>query len=224
MSEHDKNRNTWVAIVLIGLGAFFLFRNFDFFPYWIPSYLFGWEMIMILIGVAMLVTGKREGLIFLGIGGIFILNDIFYLPHWHMGNLWPVILIIIGVSLFISRRNQSQANDNEDDADFFNDTAIFGGSERSFSSKNFKGGKVTSVFGGSDVNFQDAELGQREVIIDQFVMFGGNAFRVPDDWTVINESFVIFGGFGDKRRNADRDPNKILRIKGTVIFGGGEIK
>lgn len=180
---------------------------------------------MLLVGVAMLGTGRKEGFIFLGIGGFFLLDDIFWIPGFHMGNLWPVVLIIIGVSIIMSRR-RSDSNPKRDnhDADFFEDTAIFGGSERSFTSKNFQGGKVTSVFGGSDINFEDAELGAREVVIDQFCLFGGNAFRVPKDWTVINESFVIFGGFGDKRGNGDRDPEKILRIKGSVIFGGSEIK
>lgn len=225
MSNHEnKNSNTWVGIVLVALGGFFLFRNFDWIPYWLPDYLFSWEMILIVVGVAMLITRRREGFIFLAIGGVFILNDIFYLPHFHMGNLWPIVLIIIGISLFMRRREYQNDASNSDDPDFFNETAIFGGSERSFSAKNFKGGKVTSIFGGSDISFINADIQEGGAVIDQFCMFGGNAFSVPNDWTVINESFVIFGGFGDKRRDAERNPDKVLRIKGTVIFGGGEVK
>ena len=221
----DNNKNTWVGIVLVGFGAFFLARNLDLIPWWVPGYLFGWEMIMVLIGGAMLVTGRREGLIFLAIGALFLVNDIFYLPHFHIRDWWPVILIIVGLAIFIKRREvDHDADTDPEDRDFFTDTAIFGGSEREFTSPNFKGGKVTSIFGGSDIDFRNAQLGKEEVIIDQFCMFGGSAFRVPDDWTVINDCFVLFGGFGDKRANEKRDPNKVLRIKGTIIFGGGEIK
>ena len=113
-------------------------RNFDLIPYWMPRYLFGWEMILILVGGAMVATGRREGFIPMGIGGVFLLDDIFWIPGFHIGNLWPVILIIVGISIFLKRRRDEDLEDIEKDSDFFEDMAIFGGSERSFSSKNLK--------------------------------------------------------------------------------------
>jgi hypothetical protein len=38
------------------------------------------------------------------------------------------------------------------------------------------------------------------------------------------EEFSLFGGFSDNRRNVKADSNKVLIVKGLVIFGGGEIK
>jgi hypothetical protein len=66
-----------------------------------------------------------------------------------------------------------------------------------------------------------------EIVIDILCIFGGNDIKVPRDWTIINESFVIFGGFKDKRPMAtsiSEASRKVLRIKGSVIFGGAEIK
>jgi predicted membrane protein len=228
MNETDSGSSkAWLGIVFVALGGYFLLRNFDMIPSFIPYYFFGWEMILIIIGGAMLVTGRKEGFIFLAIGGFFILPDIFYWPHFHFRDWWPVVLIVIGVVIVLRRRAPIERQPGESDNDFIDDTAIFGGSDRSFTSQNFKGGKITSIFGGSEINFSGAEIADEEAVLDVFCLFGGNAFTVPNDWTVINESFVIFGGYGDKRSkssNATRDPKKVLRIKGSVIFGGSEVK
>lgn len=173
----------------------------------------------------MLVTGRREGLIFLGIGTFFLIPDIFDLPRFRIRDWWPLILIVMGVVIVLRRKDYHASGLIEDDRDFFNNTSIFGGSNKAFTSKNFQGGKITAVFGGSDVDFSEVELGQEEVVLDVFCLFGGNNIRVPNDWTVLNDSFVIFGGYDDERRmNPDRDPNKVLRIKGSIIFGGMEVK
>ena len=58
-------------------------------------------------------------------------------------------------------------------------------------------------------------------------MFGGGTFYVPSDWSVKADVTAVFGGFSDKRRtNIENttDPEKVLHIKGMVLFGGGEIK
>ena len=223
--QSTTNRKAWLGVALVAIGSYFLFRNLDLIPAFLPYWLFGWEMILILIGGSMLVTGRREGLIFLFIGGFFLLPDILYLPHFRMRDWWPVILIVIGVVIVLRRKDYHSKAMLEDDRDFFNNTSIFGGSNKIFTSKNFLGGKLTSVFGGSDVDFTETELGQEEVILDVFCLFGGNNIRVPNNWTVLNDSFVLFGGYNDERRAfAEQDPKKILRIKGSIIFGGMDVK
>ena len=50
---------------------------------------------------------------------------------------------------------------------------------------------------------------------------------MPKNWKVIVNLTPIFGGFDDKRRvdpNQVYEENKVLVIKGIVLFGGGELK
>lgn len=223
-NRNSSNQRAWLGIFLVILGAYFLLRNFDLIPYYIPSYLFGWEAVFVIIGGSMIVTGRKEGFVFLTIGTFFLLDEIFYLPEFRFRDWWPLILVAIGVSIIMRRRDVMHRGVSPTDQDFLDDTAIFGGSEKSFTSQNFKGGKITAVFGGTEINLSEARLAEHEAVLDIFCMFGGHSFRVPNDWTVINESFVIFGGYSDNRPQAIRDPEKILRIKGSVIFGGAEIK
>lgn len=227
MGNTNNNSKAWLGIVLLALGGYFLLRNFHMIPSFIPYYFFGWEMILVIIGGAMLVTGRREGFIFLAIGGLFLLPEIFYLPRFRIRDWWPIVLIIIGGAIILRRREHVSRGVDDIDEDFIDDTSIFGGSEKSFNSKNFKGGKITSIFGGSTINFSGSKMAEEGAVLDMFCLFGGNELIIPNDWTVVNESFVIFGGYSDKRSRSatdQNDPKKILKIKGSVVFGGSEIK
>ncbi|MEO9869652.1 LiaF transmembrane domain-containing protein [Ekhidna sp.] len=220
------NSKTWLGIVLVALGSYFLLRNFNLIPSFLPYWIFSWETIFVVIGGAMLVTGRREGLIFLGIGVFFLLPDILDVPRFRVRDWWPAILIIIGLSIFLRKRHSQVMQPGDLSNDFIEDTSVFGGSEKTVTSRNLKGGKITSIFGGSELNLVDVELGKKEVLIDYFCMFGGNEVTVPHDWTVINESVVVFGSFTDRRSNSHvvQDPDKVLRIKGLILFGGFEVR
>jgi predicted membrane protein len=73
-----------------------------------------------------------------------------------------------------------------------------------------------------------AKLAPGENYIDVFCMFGGMKLAVPEGWNVKIRVTSLFGGFSDKQRfrttEANIDTSSKLIIKGTVIFGGGEIK
>jgi predicted membrane protein len=221
-NSHNKSSRAWVGIVLVALGGYFLLRNFDLIPHSI-HYLFGWEMILIIVGGSMLVTGRRQGIVLLAIGGLFLAPEILDIPRIRMRDWWPLILIIIGISIFLKRRGISFKDTGEVSDDHLDNTTIFGGSEKTFTSQNFKGGKVTAVFGGSELYLTNAQLDPNGAMIDCFCMFGGHEFYVPNDWTVINESFVVFGGYSDNRSKTMKDEKKVLRIKGFIMFGGVEV-
>ena len=227
MRHNQKGQKAWVGIALVIFGAYFLLRNLDMLPLFIPYYLFGWEMILVVIGGSMLLTGRKEGLIFLGIGTFFLLPEILYIPRFYIRDWWPLILIVIGIVILLRRRDQANRELGDSNDDYIDETSIFGGSEKSFSSQNFKGGKVTAILGGSDIDLSQAKLPTGGAMLDIFCIFGGSNLIVPNDWMVVNESFVLFGGFADKRRHTsiqEADNQQILRIKGIVIFGGAEIK
>ena len=64
-------------------------------------------------------------------------------------------------------------------------------------------------------------------IIDITCIFGGTTIIVPESWNVVIEVTPILGGFSDSRKmrgDVIRDNTRSLTIRGTVIFGGGEIK
>jgi hypothetical protein len=73
---------------------------------------------------------------------------------------------------------------------------------------------------------RSASLAPGTHVLDLFVIFGGTSVIVPPDWTVRVEVFSFLGGFSDKRYSTLKvipDAEKVLVIKGFVMFGGGEV-
>lgn len=103
-------------------------------------------------------------------------------------------------------------------------TAILGGVAKRNNSQDFRGGDVTSIMGGSEIDLRSASITPpHEAVLEVFAMWGGIVVRVPPDWTVISQVFPILGGFADKT-TPPRDESKRLVIRGTVVMGGVEVK
>ena len=109
--------------------------------------------------------------------------------------------------------------------DFIDSTSIFGGVKKNVISKNFKGGDITNIMGGSEIDLTQADI-NGTVRIDVTQVFGGTKLVVPSNWQVKAQMAASFGGVEDKRsvQNTALDPNKILILDGTSIFGGIEIR
>ncbi|NMM48966.1 LiaF transmembrane domain-containing protein [Marinigracilibium pacificum] len=233
-----KNRKAYVGIIILIIGFAFLLRNLGIDI--IPRELFGWEMIFIAIGTMLLIgeRNKTPGLIFLGIGSISLLNDFIDFPRISWAILWPSILIIIGTSIFVrhsglvSSGSKKKVNGDTPSPDTIDDLSLFGGGDRYYDSQAFKGGKMTAIFGGSDIDLTDCKLAPGVHELNVFVMFGGIDLSIPPNWVVKNELSAAFGGYSDKRIKTDGyivsetgdTERPVLKITGMVLMGGMEIR
>ena len=119
--------------------------------------------------------------------------------------------------------NENQFQNSSDE--YIDSVAVFGGAKRSVFSKSFKGGEITSIFGGSEINFSHADI-DGEVILETTQIFGGTKIIVPPTWDVVTEISPVFGGVDDNRslHQVVTDKSKVLIIRGTTAFGGLEIR
>lgn len=231
MAKENDNKRLWLGIIFFVLGGIWLLDNLDiyYFDNIIPHYIFSWKTFLILLG-AYFIFGRNKkgpGIVLIAIGTIFLLDDAFWWWHFNFWEIiWPALLLFLGVALML--RRGTSGSTVKSDPDYVDDMAIFGGGEKKITTQNFKGGKITAVFGGSNLDFQKADISDKsEVVLDIFVLFGGTEIIVPADWTVKLETTVIFGGLSDKRNtviNVVNNPDKTLVIKGIILFGGGELK
>ena len=108
--------------------------------------------------------------------------------------------------------------------DFIDTTSVFGGVHKKVVSKNFKGGDITTFLGGTEIDLSQADFtGMARLDVTQ--VMGGTKIIVPAHWEVRSEVTAIFAGFEDKRQEpAIVNPEKVLIIEGTSIFGGIELK
>ena len=122
------------------------------------------------------------------------------------------------------RPNWSQARASGTTADFLDSTAIFGGAHKKVVTKNFRGGDCTSIMGGTEIDLSQADI-NGTVVLDITQIMGGTKIIVPGHWEVRSEITSIFAGFEDKRQlPAVINPEKVLILEGTSIFGGIELR
>ena len=84
---------------------------------------------------------------------------------------------------------------------------------------------VINVMGGSDIDFNDAELADDVVTVTVFSLMGGASIRVPEGLNVEVSDFAFMGGNDASIGNPLPDPGgPTLRIRLISIMGGSDIK
>lgn len=246
MENRSGHGHIWtgVFILLIGVAALIKASVTN-----LPDWVFGWQTFLIALGVFIGIKHGFKGsawLILMAIGSAFLLKDAY--PDIAIRRyIWPSVLILVGAFMVLrpKRRNWQCVNQEKkntagsgiaDEAtvidetydtkeDFVDSTTIFSGSKKNIISKNFKGGDIINIFGGTELNLSQADMKQAATL-EITTIFGGTKMIIPSDWAIKSEAVMIFGGIEDKRKmnTITEAPQKILILKGTVLFGGVEIK
>ena len=85
---------------------------------------------------------------------------------------------------------------------------------------------VLAVFGGAELDFRDAVLPGREIVLDATVVLGGLEIIVPPEMLVVDNGTAILGGreiAGNVAEAAGPD-SPVLRIEGACVLGGVEVQ
>ena len=237
-SVRHKNKNydsrTFVGFIFVVIGMVLIARNYGWLDYDLTRRLISWQMLLIVIGLFNLARkAYTPAIILIGIGLFFLVD----FPDNFRENFWPALIILVGISFIFQWRGSAHHPHNFHDhfdhfgdeqtssTDYIDETAIFGGKTVSVVSQNFVGGKITAIFGGSKINLLYAKP-VPGCTLDVANIFGGTKITVTEDWNIKIEVVSIFGGFEDKRSHSvisRTGSGKIVVIKGTCIFGGGEI-
>lgn len=130
---------------------------------------------------------------------------------------WFVFLIGAAIYAGLKRREVPEPDPAADEVDL---VATFGPLEFHSESGAFRGGTITTWFGGGQVDLRDATLDPAGATLHMNALFGGGNLIVPDGWNV-ETSLIGIGGAGDARPRSERaEDAPTLHIDGTAIFGG----
>ena len=227
-SSNNFNGRALAGFVVVLVGSALLLKQLHVpLPWW----LFSFPMLLIVIGIYAEIKSGFRGigwLIPIAIGSFFMMDRI-YFDFEFRRFFWASMIIVIGLFMILRPRRRRGLKWSEDvsSEDRFDATAVFGGVKKNVITKDFKGGEVTSIFGGSEINLSQADINGRAVL-EVTTLFGGSKIIVPANWQVNSDGLTaILGALEDKRAimaNPATDSNKVLVIRGTVMFGGIEIK
>jgi predicted membrane protein len=194
--RRDHGRG-WGFILLV-VGTWLLLANLDLIPYDLVQY---WPILLILVGA---------GILWRALAG----------PRWQ-GPTPPPGLVDEGGTDMSPKVPSSSAVASSDGSDaVVNAVAILGGIKRRSTSQDFRGGDLTALLGGCELDLRQASITSSEAVLDVFAFWGGIDIKVPLDWSVVVRGTPIMGAFEDKTKPVLGGRPKTLVIKGAVVMGG----
>jgi predicted membrane protein len=241
--------------ILLFLGALFLLDNFgildagDVFHYW-PLILVGIGLTRLLAPCR---PQERIGGIVTLIVGLAFLLRAFGVPWFRLRMVWPALLVAVGVALIWQAlrgsrgplRSFSEIGDRarlgamagldavrslgpdpSEASSVLKEFALMGGGDRIVRSQDFRGGEVTAIMGGFQIDLRAAGMAGDTATIEVFTLFGGVEFKVPQSWNVVVSGTPILGMVSNTT-SPIRDESaaaKTLVVRGAAIMGGIEVK
>ncbi|PYQ13596.1 MAG: hypothetical protein DMH00_03740 [Acidobacteria bacterium] len=229
MEVETRSRNAsrlFAGLVIATLGLVALLDNFGILQ--IGNVWRFWPLVLVAIGLAKLLGPRGSRGLF---GGIFILIIGMWLllenlGVWHHGlrELWPVVVVLIGVRLIWGGCGRKFAGPEPDAASRVHSFAMLGGVEHHISSQEFRGGDANAILGGCKVDLRQAAIKDGPAVLDAFAMWGGVEIFVPRTWSVVIRGMPILGGFEDKTTPPPEGGGPTLIVTGAAVMGGVEIK
>lgn len=251
----NRSGKVWAGLIIVGIGSLLLLNNLGLhLPHWIFNWSNWLIVIGLFVGVRNNFRNSSWFIMIL-IGSYFTLEEIFrgydmtnvVFPVMLLA--LGLFLILKPKSTHNFRKNKwknknsgyntfeqvnplGQEPDTSADAkkdfnpnDYIDSVNVFGSSNQVIYSKNLKGGEITAVFGGGDINLTQSDF-EGQIILEVTAVFGGVKIVVPPTWQIKSEVTAVFGGVDDKRAiyPASEQSNKLIIIRGTVLFGGVEFK
>lgn len=245
-----RQRNT-ATQMLVGAGVIlagflFLIDNLGWID--LDMRVHFWPFILMLVGASTLAQAPRRGsgaavagIFMIGFGAVSLLKGL-GLIYISWQTLFPIGIIGLGLMMVFRAHKRSQQaaagseeqNGLADDTAIFSttegatgervldQTAIFGGVHCKVTTQDFRGGDLTSVMGGIDLDMRTASM-NGVAVLNVFALMGGISIKVPTDWTVELEGTPILGGFEEKTMQP-KDANKRLVVRGTAVMGGVDIR
>lgn len=184
-----------------------------------------WPLILIVIGVIQLATRSAPligAAIVIVVGLVFQGLTLRLFPENAWALIWSALLVIVGLWLLIGRGFRPAAGTSS--AEVINVFALFGASNPRSIATTFRGGSVTTLFGGADVDLRASKLGPEGAHLEITSVFGGAKIMVPPEWPVEMTGLPIMGGWSNKAHPADPGVGQPhLRVSCFVMFGGIDV-
>jgi hypothetical protein len=211
-----------------------------------------WPVLLIAIGIGRVLEprGTHErgfGVVLILLGVWFLLSNLDII-HYSFRDVWPIFLVLLGIMMVWRAiaapawggprgRLKEECKACEDStavggpatsASVTSSTvegfALLGAAKRKCVSQDFRGGSLTAILGGCELDLRSASISSGQAVVNTFAFLGGIDIKVPQEWAVVVQGTPVLGAFDDKTVRVGGDASKVLVVKGTAFLGGVEVK
>lgn len=223
-----------LGFAVIALGVFLTLDNLGLLG--LDTLFRHWPVLLIVFGISRLRYSPGFGTILIFAGAVLLARLYVYVD---LGKLWPVLLLLLGAILVFRSfggggRRQRRPRSEEVGSDQIDLFVVLGARRRQVTSGDFRGGTLTAIAGGCDVDLREAGLAGGEAKLEVLAFWGGINLRVPEDWNVSLQVTPIMGGADDSRSRKlraletgpveRRSGGPHLVVQGFVMMGGIEVR
>lgn len=219
--KHISSRTiTGALVIIIGVALLLSSLNVWNFGEVVSTW---WPLAVIATGIIIFVNDRAAylwALLVVAVGATWQLNrlEIIDVSIWSL--VWPMVIILVGVSLLTSRKIPRKRENVVNRQDV---TAILGGTEQREQSQDYQGSKVTAIMGGVVLDLRKATI-LKEATVEIFAFWGGVELIVPEGVVVKNNLSNILGGTEYKMVPSTKKDAPVLHVIGDVVMSGVEIK
>jgi len=220
-SSRTAQQRTTLGLVLIAIGLVFALASAgvlrtEGLGRW-------WPLLLIGIGIVKVrqprPDGQRAaGVAFLLLGGLFQLTAILTIA-----STWALLMMGFGVFL-LWRAIDAPAVEAAapTHSPYIADMTLIGHVKRSHAAADFRGGDITAVMGGIELDLRKAVL-VGTAYLDVVAFWGGIEIKVPREWRVDSHVVPIMGAFENKVEPlAAGEPRLTMRDSGLVVDASRE--
>jgi hypothetical protein len=207
-----------LGLVLIALGLILTLDhagvvNIGGLARWWPLFLIGVGTVKVRQPIA---DGQHStGVALLFLGTFFLIGSIL-----SMARGWPLIMIAGGCLLVWKAFEMPRRPASPTDSPLLSDMLFIGHLKRSVAVPDFRGGSVTAVMGGLEIDLRQSTIATSPANLDVAAVWGGIELKVPAGWTVESEVVPIMGGFENKTRSLAVDgAGPKLIVRGCAVMG-----
>ena len=232
-----------IGLAVVAFGAILLLDNLEMIDGDVVLRWF-WPAALYTLGFSLLTRGPRcggffWGLVWIGAATLLLVHRLGYEFSFDLwGVFWPLVLLLFGAHLV--RRaltgpalhrppapeigGAPSAAVGADIGSVINNFALLSGNELQSNSTQFRGGDLSALMGGVELDLRQAKTAPEGALLDVFAVWGGIDIKVPANWQVTSLVTPILGGYSDKSQAPVGEPAGRLTVRGFVVMGGVEIK
>jgi predicted membrane protein len=179
-----------------------------------------WPLLLVGVGLVKVRQPREDGqraagVAFLMLGGLLLVTSIL-----SFGSVWALPMIAVGVYLLWQGVEGPRAESRAvSESHYLSEMALIGVVRRSHTSADFRGGSVTAVMGGVELDLRKVALPQGTAYMDVVAFWGGIEIKVPAGWTVDARVIPMMGAFENKVDSLAPAGGPRLVIRGHAIMG-----